>query len=152
MFTDTHVKEEVHSPIALKKEKKIRVVRKLVERPKTVYERFPAFQQGKVLDFTELFEGYIAKKSRVGKRPFQGNIVSLILQGVYAKAIRAVETVNPRMKELPKNYLKSVVGATKRQVETKRVEEQVAAGSVEDDLRQALEVRDMAFLRARLLI
>ena len=44
------------------------------------------------------------------------------------------------MKELPKNYLKSIVGATKRQVETKRVEEEVASGSIEDDLRRALEV------------
>ena len=52
-----------------------------------------------------------------------------------------VETVNPRKKEVPKGYLKSVVGAMKRQVENKRVEEEVAAGSVEDDLVRALEVR-----------
>ena len=51
-----------------------------------------------------------------------------------------VETVNPRKKEVPKSYLKTVVGEAKRQVETKRVEEEVAAGSVEDDLAQTLEV------------
>ena len=51
-----------------------------------------------------------------------------------------VETVNPRKKEVLKGYLKSVVGAMKRQVENKRVEEEVAAGSVEDDLVRALEV------------
>ena len=52
-----------------------------------------------------------------------------------------VETVNPRKKEVPKGYLKAVVGATKRQVETKRVEEEAAAGSVEDDLVNVLKVR-----------
>ena len=51
-----------------------------------------------------------------------------------------METINPKKKEVPKTYLKTVVGATKRQVENKRVEEEVAAGSVEDDLRQALQV------------
>ena len=51
-----------------------------------------------------------------------------------------VETVNPRKKEVPKGYLKAVVGATKRQVEHKRVEEEVAAGSIEEDLAQALQV------------
>ncbi len=56
-----------------------------------------------------------------------------------------METVNPRKKEVPKNYLKAVVGQTKRQVETKRVEEEVAAGSVEDDLIQALQVRGVMF-------
>lgn len=71
---EAYIKEEVHSPVALRREKKIRVVRRLVERPKTVYERFPAFEQGKVLDFTELFKGYTAKKSRIGKRSLQGEI------------------------------------------------------------------------------
>ena len=52
-----------------------------------------------------------------------------------------METVNPKKKEIPKAYLRTVVGATKRQVENKRVEEEVAAGSVEDDLREALQVR-----------
>lgn len=51
-----------------------------------------------------------------------------------------METVNPKKKEIPKAYLRTVVGATKRQVENKRVEEEVAAGSVEDDLREALQV------------
>lgn len=52
----------------------------------------------------------------------------------------SVETVNPRKKDVPKGYLKAVVGATKRQVETKRVEEEAAAGSVEDDLVGVLKV------------
>lgn len=52
----------------------------------------------------------------------------------------SVETVNPRKKDVPKGYLKAVVGATKRQVETKRVEEKAAAGSVEDDLVGVLKV------------
>ncbi|KLO20695.1 hypothetical protein SCHPADRAFT_897954 [Schizopora paradoxa] len=110
-------------PEPARKEKRTKIIRRLVERPKTVYERFPAFELGKTLNFTELFKGNVAKKSRIGKRPLQ------------------VETVNPRKKEVPKNYLKAVVGQTKRQVETKRVEEEVAAGSVEDDLIQALQDR-----------
>jgi len=59
----------------------------------------------------------------------------------FTNNITPVETVNPKKKEVPKAYLKTVVGATKRQVENKRVEEEVAAGSVEDDLREALQVR-----------
>lgn len=50
-----------------------------------------------------------------------------------------METVYPRKKEIPKNFLDSVVGDTKKQVESKRAEE-VSAGSVETDLRKALEV------------
>lgn len=62
-----------------------------------------------------------------------------------------VETVNPRRREVPKNYLRTVVGEAKRQVENKRVEEEVAAGSVEDDLAQTLQVSDLnsVFLRLR---
>lgn len=52
-----------------------------------------------------------------------------------------METINPRKREVPKGYLKAVVGAMKRQVENKRVEDKVAAGSVEDDLVRALQVR-----------
>lgn len=51
-----------------------------------------------------------------------------------------VETVYPRRKEVPKAFLEAVVGDTKRQVENKRVEAVVSAGSVEADLRKALEV------------
>ncbi|KAI5121146.1 hypothetical protein M0805_007144 [Coniferiporia weirii] len=118
---DGIVKSEVHSPDAFRREKRMRIVKRLVERPKTVYERFPAFEQNKILDFTDLFKGHVAKKLRMSKRTL------------------AVETINPRKKEVPKGYLKAVVGATKRQVENKRVEEEVAAGSVEDDLVKALK-------------
>jgi hypothetical protein len=51
-----------------------------------------------------------------------------------------VETVYPRKREVPRAFLDSVVGDTRRQVESKRVEEVVSAGSVEVDLWRALEV------------
>jgi transcription initiation factor TFIID subunit 1, fungi type len=70
---DAQVKQEVRSPDGLqRKQKRIRVVKRLVERPKTVYERFPAFEKDKTLDFTELFKGYTVPKSRLAKRYFQG--------------------------------------------------------------------------------
>lgn len=66
------VKMEFMSPLApFQQRRRVRVVRRLVERPKTVYERFPAFEKNKVLDFTELFQGFAVKKSRVVKRPIQ---------------------------------------------------------------------------------
>ncbi|KAG6866058.1 hypothetical protein C0991_009155 [Blastosporella zonata] len=123
---DALVKQEAHSPGGglRQKQKRVRVVKRLIERPKTVYERFPAFEKDKVLDFSELFKGYTARKSRLGKRPYH------------------VETVYSRKKEVPKGFLDAVVGDTKRQVENKRVEDVVSAGSVELDLRRALEARD----------
>ncbi|KAL5533957.1 hypothetical protein ACEPAG_417 [Sanghuangporus baumii] len=116
------VKTEAQSPEAFRlRQKRTRIVKRLVERPKTVYERFPAFEPGKVLDFTELLRGQVVKKPRnIRKAPL-------------------VETVNPRRKEIPKSYLRTVVGEAKRQVENKRVEEEVAAGSVEEDLAQTLQ-------------
>lgn len=54
------------------KKVKTRTVNKLVERPKTVYERFPTFATDKVLDFTELFKGFAVKKSRITRKPFNG--------------------------------------------------------------------------------
>lgn len=65
------VKMEAVSPVSPFKQRRVRVVRRLVERPKTVYERFPSFEKNKVLDFTELFQGFAVKKSRVVKRPLQ---------------------------------------------------------------------------------
>ncbi len=61
---------------------------------------------------------------------------------VIAHGYALVETINPRMKEVPRGYLRAVVGATKRQVETKRVEEEVASGSIEEDLWDAVKVCD----------
>ncbi|PPQ67135.1 hypothetical protein CVT25_005736 [Psilocybe cyanescens] len=122
---ETSIKQEVHSPGGLRrKQKRIRVVKRLVERPKSVYERFPAFEKDKILDFSELFKGYAVRKSRLSKRPYQ------------------VETVYPRKKENPKGFLDAVVGDAKRQVESKRVEEVVSSGNVEVDLRKALEERE----------
>ena len=56
-----------------------------------------------------------------------------------------METNYPRKKETIKNFLESVVGDTRREVENKRVEEVVSARNVESDLRQALEVRPITF-------
>lgn len=43
---------------------------------------------------------------------------------------------------MPKNFLETVVGEAERQAQYKRVEQVVASGSVEHDLRQALEASD----------
>ncbi|KAH9035076.1 TAF1 transcription initiation factor TFIID subunit TAF1 [Lactarius hengduanensis] len=115
------VKMEIMSPEAPPKQRRVRIVRRLVERPKTVYERFLSFEKDKVLDFTELFQGFAVKKSRVVKRPLQ-------LESVYSKK-----------RDVPKNFLDGVVGDTKRQVENERVEEVVSSGSIDHDLRAALE-------------
>ncbi|KAH7885981.1 TAF1 transcription initiation factor TFIID subunit TAF1 [Phlebopus sp. FC_14] len=126
---DEVVKVEVQSPVAMQpKEKRLRIVKRLVERPKTVYERFPAFEKDKVLDFSELFKGYTGKKARITKRP-------LVAESIY-----------PRKKEVPRAFLDMVVGETKRQNESKRVEEVMSAGSIENDLLQALEERKKSAL------
>jgi transcription initiation factor TFIID subunit 1, fungi type len=53
-----------------------------------------------------------------------------------------VEGLNSRKKDISRGkFLEAVVGDTQRQVENKRVEEVVSAGSVELDLRRAIEVR-----------
>ncbi|KAE9400552.1 TAF1 transcription initiation factor TFIID subunit TAF1 [Gymnopus androsaceus JB14] len=118
------VKMEVDSPALKQKQKRTKIVKRLVQRPKSVYERFPAFEKDKVLDFSELFKGYTVRKSRLGKRQF------------------AVETTYIRKKEVPRGFLDSVAGDAKRQVENKRVEEVISSGSVETDLRRALEERE----------
>jgi transcription initiation factor TFIID subunit 1, fungi type len=51
-----------------------------------------------------------------------------------------VESVYPKKRDIPKNFLDGVVGDTKRQVENERVEEVVSSGSIDHDLRVALEV------------
>ena len=65
----TLVEQEGQLPTMRKK--RTRIIKRLVERPKTVYERFPAFERGKVLDFSELFKGFTVHKSRLSKRPYQ---------------------------------------------------------------------------------
>ncbi|KAF9076054.1 atypical/TAF1 protein kinase [Rhodocollybia butyracea] len=126
---DDVVKMEVDSPALRYKQRRTRIVKRLVERPKTVYERFPAFEKDKVLDFSELFKGYTVRKSRLGKRQF------------------AVETTYPRKKEVPRNFLESVAEDAQRQFESKRVEEVISSGSIEADLRRALEERDATSVR-----
>lgn len=70
---ETQVKREADSPGENQiPQRRVRVVKRLVERPKTVYERFPTFEKDKVLNFTELFKGYTGTKSRLVKRPFYG--------------------------------------------------------------------------------
>lgn len=59
--------------------KRTKLVTRKVERPKTVNERYPAFQQGGILAFSELFKGYINRKSRISKRPFHGAQLRLML-------------------------------------------------------------------------
>ncbi|KAJ7651717.1 TAF1 transcription initiation factor TFIID subunit TAF1 [Mycena polygramma] len=123
----TPVKAEPQSPGALQPpERRVKIIKRLVERPKSVYDRFPSFEPNKVLDFSELFKGYTVQKSRLSKRPFN------------------IETVYPRKREIPRAYLESVVGDTKRQVENQRVEAIVASSNVESDLRRALEERENA--------
>ncbi|KAF7307124.1 DUF3591 domain-containing protein [Mycena indigotica] len=118
------VKAEPQSPTALKPKRRVKIVKRLVERPKTVYERFPAYDPNRVLDFTELFKGYTGQKSRLTKRPFH------------------IDTVYPRKRDQPRGFLQTVIGATKQQVENQRVEAIVASSSVESDLRRALEERE----------
>jgi len=75
---DAFVKQEVRSPEGMRpKQKRFRVIKRLVERPKSVYERFPAFEKDKILDFSELFKGHTVHKSRLAKRPFHGKGISL---------------------------------------------------------------------------
>lgn len=68
-YASTAMREEEQHKV-----KKTRLVKRMVEKPKTVYERFPTFQPGKVLDFSELFKGFTVRKSRVSKRPFTGKL------------------------------------------------------------------------------
>lgn len=137
------VKKEADSPDALKKQRRVRTIKRLVERPKSVYERFPTFDRNTILDFTQLFKGYTAPKSRLVKRAFQRKCY--VFTSKASGLNLSVETHYPRKKETIKNFLESVVGDTRREVENKRVEEVVSAGNVESDLRQALEVRPVAF-------
>ncbi|KAF8445744.1 TAF1 transcription initiation factor TFIID subunit TAF1 [Boletus edulis BED1] len=110
------------------KEKRVRIVKRLIERPRTVYERFPGFEKDRVLDFSDLFKGYTAKKSRITKR------------------FLTVESIYPRKRDVPRGFLEAVAGDTQRQNESKRVEEVVSAGSIENDLVKAIEERENSAL------
>lgn len=141
------VKMEVVSPLVGQKQKRTRIIRRLVERPKTVYERFPTFEKDKVLDFTELFKGVTVHKSRILKRPFTGKCRLSTASCQPSELVSttsffsSVESVYPRKKDVPRNFLQTIVGDAERQVESKRVEQVVASGDVESDLRRALQVR-----------
>ena len=72
----TEVKMEVESPLQMGlKEKRKRIIRRLVERPKTVYERFPTFEKDKTLSFTELFKRRTVHRPRISKRPFHSGCI-----------------------------------------------------------------------------
>lgn len=66
------VKREVMSPGLQLKQKRTRIIKRLVERPKSVYELFPSFDKDKILDFTEILKGNTTRKSRLGKRHYLG--------------------------------------------------------------------------------
>ena len=116
--------------------RKTRIVKKLVERPKTVYERFPTFSRDKILDFSELFKGFAVKKSRITKKPFNGMSPCSLATLIYIAIV--VEIVVPKAKRVARGYLTELVGDTEREVETRRVEQVVSSSTVEDDLRKAL--------------
>lgn len=62
-------------------------------------------------------------------------------RGIFKDANCCVaESIYPRKRDIPRGFLDTVVGDTKRQVENKRVEEVMSAGSIEHDLLRALEV------------
>ena len=78
---EPHVKMEVESPRMGRRERRKKVVKRVVERPKTVYERFPTFEKDRVLDFTELFKGYTVHKSRLSKRPLASMLYTVHATG-----------------------------------------------------------------------
>ncbi|EKM84167.1 hypothetical protein AGABI1DRAFT_67440 [Agaricus bisporus var. burnettii JB137-S8] len=118
------VKKEAMSPGFQPRKKRTRTIQRYVERPKSVYELFPSYSKNKILDFTEILKGNTARKSRVMKRHY------------------LVETSYPRKREQPKGFLDAIVGDTQRQVENKRVEEVVTAGSIDADLQKAIKERE----------
>lgn len=52
----------------------------------------------------------------------------------------SVESAYPKRKEQPRGLLEAIVGESHRQAQSKRVAEVVAAGDIDQDLKQALEV------------
>jgi transcription initiation factor TFIID subunit 1, fungi type len=64
--------ERVEELVIQRKPRRKKIKTRMVERPKKVYERYPSFRPGRALDFSDLFKGFINRKSRVSKRPFHG--------------------------------------------------------------------------------
>lgn len=56
--------------------KRVKVVRTLVPKKKTIHELFPSYRKDKVLNFTDLFQGHIPRKVASTRRPLQGNYPS----------------------------------------------------------------------------
>ncbi|KAJ7593545.1 TAF1 transcription initiation factor TFIID subunit TAF1 [Mycena floridula] len=73
VFRDEREEDENHVPGRhRRKPKRIRVVKRLVERPKTVDERFLPSEQDDLPGFSELPKGHTDQKSSLlGKRPFE---------------------------------------------------------------------------------
>lgn len=63
-----------------------------------------------------------------------------------------MESIYPRKRDVPRGFLEAVAGDTQRQNESKRVEEVVSAGSIENDLVKAIEVMTALVHPSRLLI
>lgn len=101
------VKTELRSPDAIRqKQRRVRIVKRLVERPKSVYERFPAFQKDKILDFSELFKGYTVNKSRLAKRPFHSEFPDHACKKLLST--RQSKLCIPGGKKYPKHSLKQL--------------------------------------------
>lgn len=102
---DAYVKQETHSPNGVRaKQKRVRVVKRLVERPKSVYERFPAFEKDKILDFSDLFKGYTVRKSRLAKRPFHGRSCRLSSSLMLSSSFSQWKRYIPVRKKYPKAF------------------------------------------------
>lgn len=104
---ESFVKTEVESPKASNlQEKRVRTVRRLVERPKTVYERFPMFEKNKILDFTELFKGYTGTKPRVMRRPLQSTLMPIWSKSALNLTIPQWKRSIPSGKTCPRRFWK----------------------------------------------
>ncbi|KZV74842.1 TAF1 transcription initiation factor TFIID subunit TAF1 [Peniophora sp. CONT] len=101
--------------------RRVRIVKRRVPRPQTVYERFPGFERDKILDFTELFKGRAVQKSRVTKRPLY------------------VESAHAKRRDVPRGFLDAVVGDAKKRAANDLAEELLSPGTIDNDLKSALE-------------
>jgi DNA polymerase/3'-5' exonuclease PolX len=68
------------------------------------------------------------------------------LLGRRSNVVDKVETWYPRRREVPRNFLETVVGNTRRQRETKAAADVMASGNVDKDLLDALQVRLSSFV------
>ena len=75
----SHQQAQAQQPQGTKRKKRI-IVRRAVERQKSVYELYPDFEHNGVLQFTKLFHSAPGYKSRIsGDRNFQGSLISYLV-------------------------------------------------------------------------